>query len=424
MSCCRFALIIIGPVLIIPNLAHGFYSNDSSEQDLLYWFNYSGSLRGAYWSGSRKLDDEKDIALGAVWLEAQPSLGQVGDVRLDAWYMADTSSGGNTKGLVRELFFTTSYGNLDISAGRKMLIWGRADRLNPTDNITPRDYTLLVPNDTDQRFGTSLVKADYYLDTLSLTAIWLLEFKPNIVPIASRPGVVFTKEDESNRRSWAVKVEQSGDAVDWSLSYLDGYNLNADIHIAEISPSEIVLALRYLPVKVIGADLATTVGRYGVRAELAYTRTEDPEGVNPFISNPYIYIVAGGDRTFYDYLNLNMQMFFRQVSNYENPDDISDVLINRVAHLQAIASNQLDPKTYGLTMRVSNKWFNATLDAELALIFSLPRHDYLVRMKSTYAFTDQWAGTVGGDIFRGPVDSFYGSLRKNSVAFMELRYAF
>ena len=36
---------------------------------------------------------------------------------------------------------------------------GRADRINPTDNLTPRDFTLLVPDDEDQRFGTAAIRA-------------------------------------------------------------------------------------------------------------------------------------------------------------------------------------------------------------------------------------------------------------------------
>ena len=42
----------------------------------------------------------------------------------------------------------------------------------------------------------------------------------------------------------------------------------------------------------------------------------------------------------------------------------------------------------------------------------------------TYSFDDHWKGTLGAEIYRGPVDTTYGGLKKNRGAFLELRYGF
>ena len=62
-------------------------------------------------------------------------------------------------GVIREAYLDLSHGPLDLRIGKQIIAWGRADRINPTDNLTPRDYTLLVPDDDDQRLGTPAVKA-------------------------------------------------------------------------------------------------------------------------------------------------------------------------------------------------------------------------------------------------------------------------
>ncbi|HEX9627863.1 MAG TPA: hypothetical protein VGA00_13075 [Acidiferrobacterales bacterium] len=397
---------------------------NTALEDTLSWINLSGSLRGGYWSGSRNLDDRHDLAVGSVWLKAAPQLGDFGNIVFDGRHGNHAFPGSGQPERVREFYLESSYGNVDLRVGRQLLIWGRADRLNPTDNITPRDFTLLVPEDTDQRFGTFMVKGAYHLDSLSFTAIWSPEFEPNVVPIAATPGIRLSEEVETHRRSWAVRLEQSGAAIDWSLSYLDGFNLNVDIGIAAIEPSGLVLSLRHLPTRVVGADLATTVGRYGLRAEAAYTRTEDTSGVDPFVMNSLFYLVAGGDRTFFEYLNVNLQAFVRHVSDFKNANEITDPLVRMVAVQEAIITNQLDRNTYGLAARISNKWFYTTLDAELVAVYSWPRHDYVVRPKLSYAFTDRWIGTLGADVFRGDPQSFYGRLRSNSLVFGEIRFTF
>ena len=74
-------------------------------------------------------------------------------------------------------------GNLEIKAGRQIVVWGRADRLNPTDNISSRDYTLLVASDDEQRRGAAMVQTRLGLGPYTLDAYWLPEFRPNRFPL-------------------------------------------------------------------------------------------------------------------------------------------------------------------------------------------------------------------------------------------------
>ncbi|MGH8008966.1 MAG: efflux RND transporter permease subunit, partial [Candidatus Binatia bacterium] len=57
---------------------------------------------------------------------------------------------------------------------------------------------------------------------------------------------------------------------------------------------------------------------------------EDGRGKNPLLKNSFFYLVAGGDRTFLEYCNINLQYFLRVVSDFHNPLAVSDPL--RMGH--------------------------------------------------------------------------------------------
>ena len=108
------------------------------------------------------------------------------------------------------------------------------------------------------------------------------------------------------------------------MCYLDGYNVTTDVHLDSFDGQQAVVTLRNSELKMFGGDIATTVGNYGLRAEFAYANTADTDGSNPFIMNRYLEFVAGGDRTFDDYRNFNLQAFVRHVFDFNGPDELSD----------------------------------------------------------------------------------------------------
>jgi hypothetical protein len=394
---------------------------------LVQWAGVTGSLRGGYWSSSRSLDDREHLGTASVWLKAAPSLGPNAALTLDGWVMnQELVREDETRAELREAYLDLRLGAVDLRVGQQIVAWGRADRINPTDNVTPRDFTLLVPEDDDQRLGGPAVKATYYLGTLSLTGLWLPGFEPHTLPL-ERPPAGSTLRERVPRwplGQWAIRIERTGEAFDWSLSYFDGFDLFPDLGLDRITPSGVDLRLRYHRIRVIGADAATTLGRYGLRGEAAYAFTEDARGTDPEVKNPFLFIVVGGDRTFLEDLNINLQYILRVVSRFRDPDEIPDPVQRDVAVQQAALTNQIDRVQHGASLRISRTWWNQTLEGELAGIVSFTRLDVMVRPKLTYAMTDRFKLTVGADVFSGPRGSFFGRLRDNTTAYAEIRYSF
>jgi hypothetical protein len=212
--------------------------------------------------------------------------------------------------------------------------------------------------------------------------------------------------------------------VDWSLSYFDGFDLSPDIGIDRVTRTNVDLLLRHHRIRVIGADAAATIGPYGLRGEAAYTFTEDPAGNDPFVKNPFFFLVVGADRRFPDDLGVNLQYIFRTISAFQSRVRITNPLQRAVALQEDLLSNQLDEIQHAVVLRINKKWLNQTLEAESTLIFSFTRLDYVVRPKLTYALTDRWKVTIGGDIFGGPHPSLFNRLEPNTVGYVEFRWSF
>ena len=229
------------------------------------------------------------------------------------------------------------------------------------------------------------------------------------------------RDPSSAARQWALRAERSGERVDWSVSFFDGHERQPDLRPEALSAAGARVGLAHTRIQMLGADAATTLGRYGLRAEVALTRTEDRHGIDPFTRNPFFYAVAGADRRLLADLDVNVQLLYRRIARWEDPGAVAGPQ-GVLALRQALLSNQRDPEQFGTTVRVARKWRNDTLEAEVSGVAWFARGDYLVRPRLRYAVNDRLRLTLGGDLYRGPVDSFFGSLRDLSTAFVEVQF--
>ena len=385
----------------------------------------SGSARAAYWSSSRLLDDEKNLGAAALWLKWNYKLPQGVGLYAQGWVCSDNVFNGTDRHtLLREGYADYALGSWDFRLGRQIVAWGRADRINPTDNLTPRNFKILVPEDDDNRFSALTAKARYSFGGYSVTGIWLPEFRANVLPFPRLAGVRYEEDVPGSHRAFATKFERSGKNLDWSVSYYDGFDLNPDISVKSVGPTGATLLLSHHRYRVLGADAATALGRYGLRGEFAYARTADTQGNDPFVKNPFFWGVIGVERTFLSYLNVNLQYFARYVTKFEDPANVVNPAFKDVALTQAIVNNQRDRTQQGVTFRISNKWLNETLEGEIAGIWDFTRHGYLLRPKVIYAINDKWKAVAGFDYYGGPDDSFFGRLEDNRATYAELIYGF
>src|SRR5690606_4715270 len=87
-------------------------------------------------------------------------------------------------------------------------------------------------------------------------------------------------------------------------------------------------------------------------------------------------------------------------------------------------NSDFDSFENGLTLRLSNRFMNEQLKLELGAISDINHGSYLIRPRGYYSVNDAFRVTLGWDIFSGKQQSYFGSRRKNSAAFVELTYIF
>lgn len=385
------------------------------------------SVRGAYWSSDRDLNDATDFSAGSLWLRAAPKLGGNWAAKVEGWVQGQSSdSGSRYRQELREAYAAYSGDAYDVRVGRQIVVWGRADAINPTDNLSSRDFTMLFPEVDDLRRGNGMVRLGRAFEGYTLSAFWLPEFRPNVFPTgALPPGVRFDANDNPEQLDQsAIKLDRSGGLVDWSVSYFDGLNRNPDIAIQSIDSTGVTLQRRYHRIRVLGADFAFNLGRYGFRGEAAYTDTANSSGKDPQISKPFFFAVLGADRTFFEYLSVNVQYIFRQTGSYQDPHSIPNPLLRTVAIQNSTATGQLTPTQNGMSTRVGYKWFHETLEAEVTAVGYFEKGDNFVRAKALYHFTDTLRITAASETYSGPDESLFGLQKKNSANYVELAYGF
>lgn len=407
-------------------LAEVSAANRNAWSGLVQQTRLGASLRGAYWSSSRDFDGHENLPVAALWLHGRWDPDPAASLYVDGWVRNDDLFiAKETSGKFREGYLDLRLGVVDLRLGRQIIAWGRADQINPTDNLTPKNFTLLVPEDTDQRSGTTGARAIYRMAGLSLTGVALPTFEPHVIPL-QRPPVGATLRErlpDDPVMQGALKLEQTAGRVDWSLSYFDGLDLFPDLGIDTLRLTGADLLLRHHRIRVVGADAAAALGPYTVRGEAAYTFTEHGRAGDQ-IKSPFLFLVLGADRTLPGGLYVNLQYVLRVISQFQDPSGVADPILRRVAIEQALINDQLDEVKHALAVRLSRSWLNETLVTEVTSVVSPARAEFVLRPKVKYAVTDRVKLTAGADIFRGEAKSFFGRLRDTSTAYVEVRWDF
>lgn len=390
------------------------------------WFNklgLGGFIRSDYYSASKQLDSQRSLPGVTIQPKALPKFGTWGDgkveVRITDQNLRESSQ---FSGRLLEGYGNFYLGNIDVRVGKQNIVWGRADALNPTDVLTPKDFTLLSAKDEEERrIGTAALKANFYRGGYTLSMIWLPIFNPTTLPLSGVSGFQLTQNKRSQgewtHQGLAAKLDRTGGDVDWSLSYYYGLDL---IPIG-IPLSATQTVLEHNRIHMVGADFARNFGRFGVRGEGAYVHTQNPDGTNPFLKNPYVYYVLGADTDVTEDLNINLQAYQRLIINFKDTFQFQDPVTRNTAVLNVIFNQQMDRVQEGFSGRIKATAWNKTLEAELLGVFEANRGSFFLRPSVAYAFTDIWKGFAGCDIYNGRRQSVYGFFEQNTAFFAELR---
>jgi hypothetical protein len=423
----RLALASLASLPAMSEPAPGPQADEPERSVMKDILGLSGSVRADYFSKDKSYSGKTGYAVGSIWATARPQeaggINTYFDARLQG---EDLTRGSRVSSELREAYAQTSLGNFDVRVGRQVTVWGRADKVNPTDAWSTRDFTLLAPNDEDQRLGVTSLEGTWNHRVYRVIGLWQPEWRSPVVPIPPLPRGISLQEVAPTHPvgQFGFKLDHSGEGVDWSLSYAHSINRTPDLALLSQGPTGIAVGLLYRHVDVIGADAAVPIGQYGLRAEIAYTRTGNRNGHEPLAQSNNVFAVLGIERTFEGELNINAQYLYRRTFDLQDPDSLAASDLRVLARQERLLSNELATNMHGASLRINYKAWNETLETELAAVAWLNNGDTAIRPKVTYAFTDRFKGILGGELYRGPAHSFFGQLNPTSSAYAELQFGF
>jgi hypothetical protein len=227
----------VASLLAVLGIAGSAVAQESAvTQDTTVSFRADGA------SGSRQLDQRRGAGQASAWLRTELGIAALGTVVADGWLREQAhATGRDTR--VRELYWSYKDGPAQVKIGRQIMAWGRADGINPTDNLTPRDFTMLTPEDGDQRFGADAVQLILKSESGRLSGVYMPHAASHVIPLETIPGVRYATLAPPRVHQWAIKWVVTSGPVDGSISYYKGTDLLPDLSLTGVDARGAVVTL-------------------------------------------------------------------------------------------------------------------------------------------------------------------------------------
>ena len=376
-----------------------------------------GDCSIAYWSSNRNLDDRPASASALCFANWRLALGETSRFSFNA---RAQHSDQKSAGRVREAYLEQEFGAFDLRIGRQIIAWGRADRINPSDLLSPRDLRLLSNQDDDQRNGINAMRLRYLATTDTSITFVAAQFQANQAPQGSLPANTL-KASNPQRTEWAAKLDHAGSGVDWALFAFDGFDRNARYRVLLSKAAAPLFVADYERVQAVGGDISSASGAWTWRAEFTHAQLSQDCAMCTTSKRKISRLVAGIDRDVISTLNVNLQFFGTYRSRKSAVPNATPEAIG--AGLNRL-NREFAPTETGLALRVSDKLLNDKLHWELSVTHDFTGHSSLVRPRLSYAVNDQIKISVGADRYLGKQQSYFGSLAKNSLHYLSVSLVF
>lgn len=382
-------------------------ANASAQEVRAAQWSATGSLGIVGSSGTRDLDDRGGTvgAVGRLRVEAKSA----------AWRaLLEAAAGSDALGydsapVLRQGFLEYSTGALQFRAGRQIVAWGRADRLNPTDNLSPRNLRGIVTDLDDDRMGIDLVAVNAQIGPRwNLSLVHVPSLRAQVLP-AALAAVAVEDADHAGGPTNAARADYAGNNFDGALSLIEGYAPSPAFAYAA------GLIAEQPRVRVLGADFSKALGEsWGLRGEYADTRFI---GLPPTGLGDFRYAVLGLERHFNGGWLALVQLVHRDAERAA----LTPAPLVEVAALNRAVWFQSEARSDAVYLGFSRAPFEGNLSGNVGLLQSLDQGSRAFFANIEYRLDDQWRLLGRWQHFSGRAGSNLGNLHRDSVLIVELR---
>lgn len=336
---------------------------------------------------------------------------------------------------LREAYVNLYWGRFDFRIGQQIIVWGRADGFNPTNNLTPYDYTVFSPDEDDKRLSNFVVKGTYNFHPFKFSANWVPVYKPSVLPFEKAEfsdGVTWSNseypEPKINKSNYAFNLSIEKVAFEGSLSYFNGYHKLPGIQFQAIDSLNYSVFLSAHHTQISGFDFSTAIGSYGIRGEFAFSIPTEKEKQFESIPNRQFEYTLGIDREWGDF-NLIAQYIGKYVPGLEDLSitDSSNLsqYSNKLKVWNRMIYAQQNDWSNSISLRPLISLLHQTLSCEFLGLYNLNTKELYFKPKATYNLSDNISFSAGAQIYSGPEGTLFYILKKGlNVGFIECKVSF
>ena len=316
---------------------------------------------------------------------------------------------------LREAYVDTSAGSWEFRFGHQHVVWGEMVGLFVADVVSPRDLReFILPEFEAMRIPQWAARAEYYGGDVYAELLWIpfpsyddigrpgSDFYP--YPLPAGTGVHERKPSHGlGRGNWGARVTKLIDG--WDLSAFYYRSLDASPTLYSATPTS-GFELRHGRIRQVGGTVSKDLGSFVLKGEAVHTHgrdfaTFDPDTGFDVAQSDTLDYVVGIDIPVRDVWRFNIQHFARVT----------------YSHTSAIGTARNET---GFTLLVNRK-LGDDFEAEVLLVSSLEREDYMLRPKLSWSFSRDWRAQLGADIFKGAKRGLFGRFDDSDRVYMEVR---
>jgi hypothetical protein len=296
------------------------------------------------------------------------------------------------------------------------------------DVVSAKDLREFVLPDFDVlRIPQWALRGEYFKGDFHAEAVWIpvpsyddigkpgAEFFPALPPPPPGFATLFDNEQFPKRTvghtNFGARLSWLRNGYDVSAFYYDSMDAQPTFYRQTVLAPQpaYVYQARHDRIQQAGGTLAKDLGPAVFKLETVYTRGrsynvlrfDDDDGV---VRQNTLDIVGGLDFTLPAETRLNVQAFTRSFFDHD-PD---------------IVPKRHEP---GASLLVNHR-FSDRVEAEVLMISSLVRSDWMLRPRVTWTLTPNVHLLVGLDVFHGPPLGLFGQFDHRDRVYTEVRYAF
>lgn len=308
---------------------------------------------------------------------------------------------------LRRLTATVTAGHLTVDVGKQFVRWARADVLNPTDRFAPRDFLNVIDTEFLPVLG---VRPSVRIGHETFEAVWVPRLTPSRLPLFNQRWTVLPPEAEGvpiedggsiipKGSERGVRWNHTGERVEASLSYFDGFNHLPNIDTRQRTTG-IELTRVYPALRSYGADMAIPTGWFTLKGEASYFTSPTST------SEEYVLYVVELERQIREWV---------LVAGYAGEVVTKSNDSFAFAPDRGIARSILGRASYTVDPRRT-----------IAIEGAARQNGDGVYIKGEYSqsFAQRWRLTLTGVGIEGHPDDFIGQYRRNSHGSVAVRFSF